>query len=265
MEDPTRAFSLSGRRAVVVGAATGIGRQAAITFARAGASLVIADINAEELALTADQVRACGGEVEVRTVDVRAREEIDGLAAFAAAQGRIDVWANTAGVISLMPVVQSDPAELDRILDINMKGTFWCCAAAAKTMMVQRSGSIINLSSSGADMPAPGLSAYTMSKAAVNMLTRTLAVEVGASGVRVNAVAPGFIDTPMVEYRFRDNMGQVDLAAKEKRFAEVAALAPLSRVGEPIDIALTMLYLASDASSFVTGQVIRPNGGLTMP
>ena len=114
-------------------------------------------------------------------------------------------------------------------------------------------------------MPTNGLSAYTMSKAAVNMLTRTLAVEAGPAGVRVNAVAPGFIDTPMVEYRFRTPTGEVDAAAKERRFSEVSTMIPLARVGQPIDIAMTMLYLASDASNFVTGQVIRPNGGMIMP
>jgi len=265
MEDPTKAFSLSGRRAVLVGAATGIGREAAITFAQAGASVIIADVNMPELERTRNLVRDSGGQVEARRVDVRNLDDINDLADFAARNGPIDVWANTAGVISLMTIVDTDPAELDRILDINLKGMFWCCAAAARQMLPQRRGSIINISSSGADMPTNGLSAYTMSKAAVNMLTRTLAVEVGHAGVRVNAVAPGFIDTPMVEYRFRTPTGEVDPVARERRFSEVSAMIPLARIGQPIDIAMTMLYLASDASSFVTGQVIRPNGGMIMP
>jgi len=265
MKDPTKAFSLAGRRAVVVGAATGIGRQAAITFAQAGASVIIADVNMPELERTMDLVREAGGQGEARRVDVRNREEIDDLADFAARSGPIDIWANTAGVISLMTVADTDPAELDRILDINLKGVFWCCAAAVRKMVPQRRGSIVNISSCGADMPTNGLSAYTMSKAAVNMLTRTLAVEVGAAGVRVNAVAPGFIDTPMVEYRFRTPGGDVDPVAKDLRFAQVRAMIPLDRVGQPIDIAMTMLYLCSDAASFVTGQVIRPNGGMVMP
>jgi len=265
MEDPTRAFSLAGRRAVLVGAATGIGRQAAITFAQAGASVFIADVNTTELERTADLVRDCGGDVEAKQLDVRKPEEINAFADFVADGGPIDIWANAAGVISLMTVAETDPTELDRILDINLKGVFWCCAAAVRKMLPQRRGSIINISSCGADMPTNGLSAYTMSKAAVNMLTRTLAVEAGPAGVRVNAVAPGFIDTPMVEYRFRTPTGEVDAAAKERRFSEVSTMIPLARVGQPIDIAMTMLYLASDASNFVTGQVIRPNGGMIMP
>jgi len=265
MDDPTKAFSLAGRRAVLVGAATGIGRQAAITFAQAGASVTIADVNATELDRTAELVRDNGGQVETKRVDVRDPEGITAFADFAASEGAIDVWVNAAGVISLMTVAETDPAELDRILDINLKGVFWCCAAAVRKMLPQRRGSIINISSCGADMPTNGLSAYTMSKAAVNMLTRTLAVEAGHAGIRVNAVAPGFIDTPMVEYRFRNATGEIDPVAKERRFAEVSAMIPLGRVGKPDDIAMTMLYLASDASSFVTGQVIRPNGGMIMP
>jgi 3-oxoacyl-[acyl-carrier protein] reductase len=132
-------------------------------------------------------------------------------------------------------------------------------------MSAQKRGSIINISSAGADIAAPDLSAYAMTKAAVNMLTRNLALEVGASGVRVNAIAPGFIDTPMVTYRFRAPDGSIDESKRRQVFDARAAHAALQRIGTPSDIALAMLFLASDASSFMTGQVLRPNGGIVMP
>jgi 3-oxoacyl-[acyl-carrier protein] reductase len=254
-------FSLEGRDAVVVGAASGIGRAAAIAFARAGARLTLADRDRTGLGETLIEVRRWDVSARVHEVDVRDPAALDALGE---AAGAVDVWANVAGVIAAFEVTEADPAALDRILDVNLKGTYWGCATAARLMKPRGRGSIINISSAGADIPGPGLSAYAMSKAAVNMLTRTLAHEVGGSGVRVNAVAPGFIDTPMVSYRYRDDAGEIDLRRREEIFASRASGAALKRIGAPEEIALAMLYLASDASAFVTGQVLRPNGGTSM-
>ena len=258
-------FGLKGRRAVVIGAASGIGRETAVTFGRAGAALVLGDVDEAGLAETADRARAAGAEALTRRLDVRDPGAIQAFADWADAQGGVDVWANVAGVIASFEMVEADTAAFDRILDVNLKGTYWGAAAAARIMSARGRGSIINTSSTGADNPSPGLSAYSLTKAAVNMLTRTLAVEVGPKGVRVNAVAPGYTDTPMVTHRFRGPDGGIDQARKEEIFAGRAAKAALRRTGEPIDIAMAMLYLASDASSFVTGQVLRPNGGASMP
>lgn len=264
-DNPLDAFSLAGRGAVVIGAATGIGRQAAITFAQAGARVTIADIDAVALDATADLVRPHCAAVDAVRLDVRDRAAVQALADRAAAAGTVDVWANVAGVISASNVADTTPDEFDRIVGVNMKGVYWGCAAAARIMTGQGSGSIINISSAGADSPGAGLSVYAMTKAAVNMLTRTLAHEVGPSGVRVNAVAPGFIDTPMVSYRFNTPNGDIDETRRDEVFAARAAVTVLKRIGQPIDIALAMLYLASDASSFMTGQIVRPNGGMAMP
>lgn len=126
-------------------------------------------------------------------------------------------------------------------------------------------GSIINVSSGGGESAVPGLSIYSLTKAAVNMLTRTVAKEFGPFGIRANAVAPGWIDTPMVMYGFRDDSGAIDPMQREEVIRQRAQASPLGLTGVPRDIALAILYLASDASRFVTGQNLRPNGGVAMP
>lgn len=260
------AFSLAGRCAVITGAASGIGRQTAITLAQAGAYVVLADIDAAKLEETRAAIAAFDGVASVRQVDVTDRDAVEALAAFAVQKvGRIDVWANIAGVILTVPIVDATEDQLDRLLDVNLKGTYWGCAAAARRMTAQGSGSIINISSAGADFPAPGLSIYAMTKSAVSMLTRTLAHEVGPFGVRANAIAPGFIDTPMIAYRYSTPDGGVDEAKRAAILADRARGSVLGITGEASDIAYAILYLASDAARFVTGQVLRPNGGVAMP
>jgi 3-oxoacyl-[acyl-carrier protein] reductase len=259
-------FRLDGRVAVVTGAASGIGRGAALTFSAAGASVLIADIDQAGLAATAETITKNGGKAEAHVCDVRDRAAVHALADRAVAgAGRLDVWANVAGVLRPRPIVDTTEEDLDATLAVNLKGVYWGCAAAAKAMIPRGAGSIINIASAGADVPAPGLSAYSLTKAAVIMLTKTLATEVGQHGVRANAVAPGFIDTPMVAHHFTREDGSVDSAARDAIFKSRAAQTPLGTTGEPSDIALAMLYLASDAARFVTGQTLRPNGGVAMP
>jgi 3-oxoacyl-[acyl-carrier protein] reductase len=258
-------FGLEGRGAVITGAASGIGREAAITFARAGARLVLADINAAGLEETRRQTARWTNDVLTVPLDVRDRAAVQDLADQAAARGSVDVWANVAGVLGHALIADAQEAELDRIVGVNLKGVYWGCAAAARVMGAQGSGSIINISSTGADLPIPGLSLYAMTKAAVNMITRTLAAEVGPKGVRVNAVAPGVADTPMNAHRYTRPDGSIDEDMRREVFAALAARSPLGKTGEASDMAMMMLFLASDASRFVTGQVMRPNGGMSMP
>jgi 3-oxoacyl-[acyl-carrier protein] reductase len=264
---PQDAFSLAGRTAVVTGAAKGIGRQAGITFAQAGANVVLADVDEDGLADTATAVAelAPAATVVQAPTNVADREQAERLAARAVEElGRIDVWANVAGIIRYSLVVDTTEDDLDAVLAVNLKGVYWCSAAAARVMISQKSGSIINIASAGGEMPGPTLSAYAMSKAAVIMLTRTLATELGPHGIRANAVAPGFIDTPMVTVNVRDEHGNIDPQKKEALFTTRAKQSPLGLTGEASDIANAMLYLAADASRFMTGQVLRPNGGVYM-
>lgn len=256
-------FSLHGRTAVITGAAGGIGRQAAITFTQAGANVVIADVGVAGLEETAEMVAAAGGNATVVPTDVSDRDQVNALAdASIKTHGRLDIWANVAGVIRYMNIVDATPEDVEFITKVNLWGTYWGVAAAGRTMA--NGGSIINVSSAGGDMPAPTLSIYAMTKAAVSHLTRCAAVELGASDIRVNAIAPGFTDTPMVQGRWTNADGSIDEAERESYTSLRAAQSPLRTIATPEDQTWAMLYLASDASRFVTGQVIRPNGGVVM-
>ena len=261
-QDQSASFALHGKLAVITGAASGIGRETARVFAGAGAHVVLADRDATALASFAAEL---GSSATAVATDVSIRAQVEALADRARAIAPIEVWVNAAGVVATPTmIVDVDEATLDRLIAINLKGVYFGSAAAARRMVAQGRGSIINISSQGAEIPAPGLSVYTLTKAGVNALTRTLAAEVGPAGVRVNAVAPGFIDTPMVSYRFTREDGTQDEATKQEIYAARAANAPLGRIGEPLDIARVILFLASDAASFVTGETLRANGGADM-
>jgi 3-oxoacyl-[acyl-carrier protein] reductase len=261
-----KAFSLEGRVAVLTGAGGGIGSQTAITFAQAGADVVIADVLADRLEETAAAVRALGRKATVVPTDVTKRAAVDNLAKVALdTHGAIDIWANIHGVIRYNKIVDTPDEELDLVIDVNLKGVYYGCAAAARAMVPRGKGSIINVASTGMDAGAPLISCYALTKAAVAMLTRSLAVEVGGDGVRVNTVAPGWVATPMTSVYWVNPDGTEDQAKKDAIIKLRSEGAPLKKIGEPSDMAWAMLYLASDASRFVTGQVIRPNGGSSMP
>lgn len=262
-EHLARQFSLKGRTAVVTGAAGGIGRQAALTFTEAGADVVIADVGAEGLAETEALVQQAGGRAVVVPTDVGDRAQVNALAVAAIkARGRLDVWANVAGIIRNCLIVEATPEDVEAVTRVNLWGTYWGIAAAGRAM--KNGGSIVNVSSSGGEMPAPTLSIYAMTKAGVSHLTRCAAAELGSKGIRVNAIAPGFTDTPMVQRNWTRPDGSVDEEARDKVVGVRTAQSPLGIMGEPEDQAWAMLYLASDASRFVTGQVLRPNGGVVM-
>jgi 3-oxoacyl-[acyl-carrier protein] reductase len=264
--DALRAFDLTGRVAIVTGAASGIGRASAELLGAAGAAVVCADLNQEGAAATAAQIEALGATAIARGVDVTAAGGVDALVAEAvSALGRLDVMANIAGIILQAPVVEFEDDAFDRIMAVNLKGVFHGCRAAARVMGPQGSGSIVNMASAAIDTPSPGLAGYGMAKAAVVQLTRVLATEMGPVGVRVNAVAPGFVETAMTSRRFTATDGSVDETHREAVLNAVSRTTPLRTVGRPEDIAHAVLYLASDASRFVTGQIVRPNGGVAMP
>jgi len=259
------AFSLAGKVAVVTGAARGMGAQAAVTFAEAGADVVIADVLEDGLQETAARVRALGRVATVVATDVSQKASVDALAAQAVAtHGRIDVWANVAGVLRHATILDTTEDVYALITGVNQAGVYWGTAAAMRAMQ-EHGGSIVNIASAGGDMPAPMISVYAMTKAAVMMITRSAATEGGQYGIRVNAVAPGFIDTPMVAGYWTTADGAFDPDAKRDALAVRAAGSPIGRTGEPEDITWAMLYLAADASRFMTGQVLRPNGGVVMP
>jgi 3-oxoacyl-[acyl-carrier protein] reductase len=266
MNHPRDAFTLDGRVAVVTGAGSGIGRASAVMLAAVGATVVCADIDGGAAKATATSITDAGGAGNATAVNVTSSSEVDDLVQTAVRDhGRLDVMCNIAGIMHNSLVVDTTDADLDRVLAVNLKGVFYGCRAAARVMAAQGSGSIINMTSGAIDTPAPTIVCYAIAKAGVAQMTKTLAVEMGASGVRVNAIAPGWIVTAMTGRHFTNADGSID----EERFQAVSApmrsAAPLGRVGQPDDIAYAVLYLASDASSFVTGQILRPNGGLSIP
>jgi 3-oxoacyl-[acyl-carrier protein] reductase len=264
--DLAAAFSLDGRTAVVTGSATGIGRQTAIVLAQAGANVVLADVSEDGLAETAAAVEAIGTKAVVVPTDVANRTAVDDLArATIKSLGRVDVWANVAGIIRYSPIVDTTEADLDAVVAVNLKGVYWGTAVAGRLMATKKSGSIVNVASAGGEVPAPRLSVYGMTKAGVIQLTRTAAMEFGANGIRVNAVAPGFVETDMTRALWTGDGGSADDAKRAEVLAQRSAGSPLHRTGEPSDMAYAMLYLAADASKFMTGQVLRPNGGVHMP
>ena len=263
MMDPREAFDLSERVAVITGAASGIGEASARMLAGVGARVVCADMNIDGARRVADAISADRGAASAVACDVSVRDDVDALVEQTFAEhGRLDVMGNIAGIMHESPVIDTKEEDLDRVLAINLKGVFFGCQAAARVMVHQGSGSIINMASGAIDTPAPNIVCYAMAKAAVAQLTKTLATEIGPSGVRVNAIAPGFIITGMT---WRRPDGTIDKDRMAQVTAPMIERSTLGRVGEPDDIAYAVLYLASDASSFMTGQVVRPNGGVVMP
>jgi len=181
-----------------------------------------------------------------------------------ARHGGLQVMCNIAGIMIDSSIIDLDPDEFDRILSVNLKGVLYGCQAAGKVMVEQRQGSIINMASAAVLAPSPGVGPYAICKAGVAQLTKSMAVEVGRRGVRVNTIAPGFIPTNMTSRYYTNPDGTVNEETRDAMVVPMAKMTPLRRVGVPSDIGYCVLYLASDASSFVTGQLLSPNGGVAM-
>ena len=261
-----QAFDLSHRVGIVTGAGRGIGRAIAGRLAEAGAAVVCADIDAATAEETAGLIRATGGTASAHAVDVTDKAAVDAMvAAVVDAHGHLDVIVNNAAIIVDSLVLDTTEEDLDRVMAVNFKGVFFGCQAAGRVMKEQRSGSIVNLASGAIDIPTPSLICYSAAKVAVAQLSRTLAMELAPFQVRVNAIAPGWIDTPMNERHARRPDGTLDLDKKREYVESRSKLSPMGIPGEPDDIAFAALYLASPAAKFVTGIVMRPNGGSTMP
>ena len=259
------AFDLTGRVALVTGAGSGIGRTTSEVLAAAGAIVVCADVNLAGAKETARGIADAGGEAESVQVDVAERGALsDVVQGIMQTRGALHVMCNIAGIMIDSSIIDLDPDEFERILSVNLKGAVYGCQAAGKVMVEQGAGSIINMASAAVLTPSPGIGPYAICKAGVAQLTQSMAVEVGRRGVRVNSIAPGFIPTNMTARYYTKADGSIDEDAKAAVLGPMAKFAPLRRVGLTSDIGYCVLYLASDASSFVTGQLLSPNGGVAM-
>ena len=259
------AFDLTGRVALVTGAGGGIGRASAEVLAGAGATVVCADIDAAGAAETATAILEAGGRAEGAEIDVSVRGAAATLVGHITARhGALHVMCNIAGMMIDSSIIDLDPDEFDRILAVNLKGVVYGCQAAGKAMVEGGGGSIVNMASAAVLAATPGIGPYAITKAGVAQLTQSMAAEVGKHGVRVNCVAPGFVPTNMTARYYTNPDGSVNEEAKAALVTPLARSAPLRRVGTTADIAYCVLYLASDASSFLTGQLLSPNGGVSM-
>jgi len=260
------AFDLSHRVAIVTGSGRGIGRAIASRLAEAGAAVVCADIDDATATETAKLIADAGGSASVQRVDVTNQADVDALvAATVDAHGHLDVMVNNAAIIADNTILDTTEEELDRVFAVNFKGVFFGCQAAGRVMVEQHSGAIINMASGAIDMPTPNLVCYATAKAAVAQLSRTLAMELAPHHVRVNSIAPGWVDTPMNERHAMRPDGTLDVEKQRAYIEQRSKLSPMGIPGEPDDIAFAALYLAAPAAKFVTGIVMRPNGGATMP
>jgi len=248
-------FSLEGKIAIVTGGGQGIGKEIAVTFAQAGAHLVIADINRETAEETARQITSLGREALAVQVDVRDMSQIEDMINRTLEEfERLDIMVNNAGFGHLtVPLVEMAEQDWDNWITLNLKSTFLCCKAAGKIMIRQGTGNIINMSSMAALGAYPTGVNYSAAKAGIKNLTETLAVELGPYNIRVNALAPGIIETFLTK-----SLYQKHPHLKEQRLKNI----PLGRTGTPEDVANTALFLACDASSYISGQTIAINGAM---
>ena len=246
-------MKLTGKVALVTGAAQGIGRAIALLLARNGADIVVSDINLEKAEETAKEIRAIGPKAMAVKVDVSNLGDVERMVeGILEKLAKIDILVNNAGITRDKLVLRMTEEDWDAVLNVNLKGTFNCTKAVIRHMAKQRSGKIVNIASVVGEMGNAGQANYSASKAGVIGLTKTIAREYAQRGINVNAIAPGYIETPMTE------------ALPEKAKEELKKLIPMERLGKPEDVAEAVLFLVSEESSYITGQVLNVNGGIYM-
>jgi NAD(P)-dependent dehydrogenase (short-subunit alcohol dehydrogenase family) len=250
-------MDLTGKVAVITGAGQGIGLEIARTFASAGADIAIAELNPETGKEAAREIEGMGKRVVFIRMDVSDPKQVNaGMAEVVADFGQIDILVNNAGIVDNVPATETSDESWRRIMDVNLNGVFWCCRAAAQHMIPRKKGAIVNIASMSGmivNKPQPQTS-YNVSKAGVIMLTKSLAAEWAAFGIRLNSVSPGYIGTELTK-RGMSNTAWSGVWLENT---------PLGRIGEPSDVAIAVLYLASQASGFATGTNLVIDGGYTV-
>lgn len=248
-------IDLKGKVAVITGASRGIGRATAILFAQAGADVLIHyHVNKNAAVEVAHEVERFSVNAKIFAADMARRDQVEAMIDFAVHQfGQIDILVNNAGIWEEAAINRMTEDELRRTLEINLNGVFYATAAASRHMISRKSGNIINISSTAGQRGESFHSHYAATKGAIISMTKSLAVELIRHNIRVNCVAPGWVDT---------DMSRESLASEEKD--DILRLIPLGRVGTPEEIAGCVLFLASDLSTFVVGEILNVNGGAVL-
>lgn len=250
---------LKSKVSLITGAGSGIGRATALLFAREGACVVAADKDLPQALETQNSIHQEGGKCEAIAIDVSKEEQVaNAIATIVKTWGQLDILFNNAGISLLKPVTETTEAEWDKIFNVNLKGVFFGCKHAIPQMAKQGSGAIVNTASELAIVAQPLYGTYCATKAGVLALTRVLALEWAAKGIRINAVCPGPIATPMLQAEFDLADDPID----EEKLA-IASI-PVGRLGTPEDIAKVALFLASEDAQFVHGAAIVADGGKTI-
>ncbi|MEA2268199.1 MAG: hypothetical protein QOC64_809 [Solirubrobacteraceae bacterium] len=247
---------MDGKGVVVTGAGAGIGRAAALRFAREGAHVTVVDRDVAAGEATVDAIRADDGRATFAQVDVSSPDDVRAMLDAAAANGGLDVIVNNAGVQHAGDVVDCSEAEWDDLMSVNAKSCFLMAKYGIPHLTARGGGAIVNNASLAAVKAAPGLGAYSASKGAIVAFSKALAAEVASAGIRVNAICPGWTDTAFNGPSIAHMGGEAGL----EKF--VRATVPLGRLGAPEEIAAAMVFLASDDSSYMTGQVLIVDGGI---
>jgi NAD(P)-dependent dehydrogenase (short-subunit alcohol dehydrogenase family) len=250
-------MDLTGKVAVITGGGQGIGLEIARTFASAGADIAIAELNPGTGQGTALEIERTGRRAVFIRMDVSDPDQVNlGMKAVVEDFGQIDILVNNAGIVDNVPATETSDESWRRVMDVNLNGVFWCCRAAAQTMIPLKKGVIVNIASMSGmivNKPQPQTS-YNVSKAGVIMLTKSLAAEWAEFGIRMNSVSPGYIGTELTK-RGMSNTAWSGVWLENT---------PMGRIGEPSDVAMAALYLASEASGFATGTNLVIDGGYTI-
>ena len=256
IEESKASLSLAGKVALVTGGGTGIGRSIALEFARQGANIAVSGRRPEPIKKVAEEIKETGRDSIAVPTDVSKKSEVDQLVTTVnQTLGKIDILVNNAANGGSGPsLLDSDEQRWDEIIDTNLKSVYLCCHAVGPTMIERGSGSILNISSIASLRASEGARIYGIAKAGMNFLTRGLAVDLAPHNIRVNCIAPGAVQTDMLA---------ADVGDTPESWEQLGNFIPLGRVGQPIDIAATALFLVSDASNYVTSQIITVDAGLT--
>jgi 3-oxoacyl-[acyl-carrier protein] reductase len=246
-------LELTGKVALVTGAAQGIGKAVALLLAQRGADIILSDINLEKAEESSKEIATLGRSAMAIRANVAVVEEVEKMVqAIIERFGKIHILVNNAGIARDKLLLRMTEEDWDLVLDINLKGTFNCTKAVIRYMSKQRYGKIVNIASVVGEMGNAGQANYSASKAGVIGFTKTIAREFASRGINVNAIAPGYIVTPMTE------------VLPEKAKEDLKRMIPMERLGQSEDVAQAALFLVSEASNYITGQVINVNGGIYM-